>query len=418
MLQEDIMPIVKETISVSIKRNTHRGFIGWSGCDSICMDMQDCQEMCRRLLEAGRCMEALEASAYILVSGVKLASHADSSSGLLTEVVLSTMELTEACTKEIAGQEKKMRDKALAMLIKEVRKKVFDGWTEWRYGLLKCGICLCDGKSAEKLENALDILLEGIEEDCFPEYKRKEDWLVRYYLHRHLLGKEAVRTELYDHIGIKEFCIIAIRDAMESGDFDEAERLCLDKAEAEERRYYRKNDPEDWNNLLFQVYERAGDTEKQMMQAKKLLLFGNEKFWEVLKQIHEANGTWKSVYQGLLEELKDSRQGICYRTILIDENEKERLMEDVEGNPYDLFYYGGLLAEEYPERIYVLCDTVIRQQCAEAKDRREYRKVAKQIAQLIKWGGEDTAQKLIGELMQAYPRRLALADELKKLEKA
>ena len=80
---EDIIPIVKNTIAASIKCNTHRGYIGWSSCDNICMDMHDCLDMCAETLEKRGYMVALEAATYILVSGVKLASHADSSSGML-----------------------------------------------------------------------------------------------------------------------------------------------------------------------------------------------------------------------------------------------------------------------------------------------------------------------------------------------
>ena len=42
---EDIIPIVKNTIAASIKCNTHRGYIGWSSCDNICMDMHE--QICR-----------------------------------------------------------------------------------------------------------------------------------------------------------------------------------------------------------------------------------------------------------------------------------------------------------------------------------------------------------------------------------
>ena len=55
--------------------------------------------------------------------------------------------------------------------------------------------------------------------------------------------------------------------------------------------------------------------------------------------------------------------------------------------------------------------------CALAKDRREYKKITKNIAQLIKWKGNDTAKSLIEELMQRYPRKPALVDELEKVEK-
>lgn len=57
--------------------------------------------MCAEILEMRGYMAALEAAAYILVSGVKLASHADSSSGMLTDVIMCTYELIDKCTKEI-----------------------------------------------------------------------------------------------------------------------------------------------------------------------------------------------------------------------------------------------------------------------------------------------------------------------------
>ena len=362
-------------------------------------------------------MAALEAAAYILVSGVKLASHADSSSGMLTDVIMCTYELIDKCTKEIEKEDKQMRDQALALILKEAKKSVFDGWTDWRYNLLKSGICLCDEKSAKKLEKVLDTLLEISREDYFPEYTKKEDLIVRYLLHRHLYGKENTQKELYQNILINELRIIAIKDAMEEKNYDEAEKLCLEKANAENTWHYRSGDPEDWNNMLYDIYKTANNREKQIAQAKKLLLMGNEKFWGVLKQIYKACGTWNENYKSLLDELKDSKRTVCYRSVLISENEKKRLLEDVMENPYDLFYYGKYLVKEYPEQIYELCYKEISESCAQAKDRREYKKITKNIAQLIKWKGNDTAKSLIEELKQRYPRKPALLDELEKVEK-
>ena len=226
---EDIMPIVKNTIAASIKCNTHRGYIGWSSCDNICMDMHDCLDMCAETLEMRGYMVALEAATYILVSGVKLASHADSSSGMLTDVIMCTYELIEKCAKEIEKQDKQMRDQAFALIIKEARKSVFDGWTDWRYDLLKCGICLCDEKSAKKLEKVLDTLLEISREDYYPEYTKKEDLIVRYLLHRHLYGKKNTQKELYQNIAINELRIIAIKDAMPNKlpKFFDKHKICI-----------------------------------------------------------------------------------------------------------------------------------------------------------------------------------------------
>lgn len=96
---------------------------------------------------------------------------------------------------------------------------------------------------------------------------------------------------------------------------------------------------------------------------------GNEKFWGVLKHIYNKCGVWNENYGSLLDELKDSKRTVCYRSILISENEKKRLLDDVMENPYDLFYYGKYLVKEYPEQVYELCYKEISKSCAQAKDR-------------------------------------------------
>ena len=63
---EDIISIVKNTIAASIKCNTHRGYIGWSSCDNICMDMHDCLDMCAETLEMRAYLVALEATTCLL----------------------------------------------------------------------------------------------------------------------------------------------------------------------------------------------------------------------------------------------------------------------------------------------------------------------------------------------------------------
>lgn len=143
MASEELLSLVKETIRASIRRNTKRGFIGWSSCDQICMDMHGCLDQCGELRKEGSALEALEVTVYVLLEGIKLASCADSSSGMLTDVLGRACEMAKDCAEELSGQEKQMRDKALALIIKGAKKKAFDGWMDWRYGATFCtGICL------------------------------------------------------------------------------------------------------------------------------------------------------------------------------------------------------------------------------------------------------------------------------------
>lgn len=117
----------------------------------------------------------------------------------------------------------------------------------------------------------------------------------------------------------------------------------------------------------------------------------------------------------LLKELKQCKYSVCYRSVLVKENEKKLLLEAVTENPYNLFYYAQFLVMDYPNEIYELCANYIREQCAQATDRRLYKKVCKDLLQLIKWKGNATAKLLVDEFKATYPRRSALLDELQKV---
>lgn len=412
----DILEVAKMTINASIKCNTVRGYIGWHRCDNICMDMHDVLDMCEDAFKQERYAEVLEVATYVLVSGVKLASYADSSSGMLTDVVMRTFEVIDLCTQAIAKLDVSGRNQALSLIIKESKKKAFDGWTDWRYELLERAICLCDEKMAIKLEKVLDVFLEESKSDYAPEYARQEDVVLRYKLHRHLKGAEAVKVELYANLHIRDMRVIAVGDAVETKDFAEAEILCLEQIKKEEGHYYRRS-PDDWNNILFDVYVSAENIEKQIEQAKKILFLGNEKFWDILKHLYLSQNTWDKQKPLLLDELGKSKYTVCYRSVLVEENEKELLLKAVSENPYDLLYYAQLLVKDYPNEIYELCAGCIREKCAQATDRRLYKKVCKDLLQLIKWKGNDTARMLVDEFKETYPRRTALLDELQKVER-
>lgn len=119
----DILEVAKMTISTSIKCNTVRGFIGWHSCDNICMDMHDVLDMCEDAFKRERYQESLEADTYVLVSGVKLASCADSSSGMLTDVIMRAFELIDLSTQTIAKLDAAMRKHALVIDYKGSKEK-------------------------------------------------------------------------------------------------------------------------------------------------------------------------------------------------------------------------------------------------------------------------------------------------------
>lgn len=60
---------------------------------------------------------------------------------------------------------------------------------------------------------------------------------------------------------------------------------------------------------------------------------------------------------------------------------------------------------------------IMMHQKIEGTHRRLYKKVCKDLLQLIKWKGNATAKLLVDEFKATYPRRSALLDELQKVER-
>ena len=101
---------------------------------------------------------------------------------------------------------------------------------------------------------------------------------------------------------------------MEGKNYDEAEKLCLEKANAEEIWHYHCSDPK-IGIIYYMIYIRQQTTRKSKSHRQKTAIDGNEKFWDVLKQIFNDCGAWNENYESLLDELKDSKRTVCYRSI-------------------------------------------------------------------------------------------------------
>lgn len=210
MCSIDLLEVVKDKIKSSINNNKFRGFIGYNGCDNICMDMDEVLFQAEELLQSGDAMTALMIAIYITRSGANLASCADSSSGMLTNTVNFSLIIIEKCADMIACSNEEEKKQAVSIIIRESKKKPYDNWSDWRYELLKKSIILIDNKSAKSLEKALNEFLKKEEEKEYNDIDLMENKLIRYLLHRHIDGKDAVREELYRNIKIDEFCMIAV----------------------------------------------------------------------------------------------------------------------------------------------------------------------------------------------------------------
>ena len=224
---EQELRLAKECIRSSIRRNTHRGYIDWEGCDGICEDMDAILAQARRRLERGQPSAAIELAEYIALVGIDLASSADSSSGSLTMTLNEAQDLlgqgsAALCRGNFTAAEKQ---KALEKLLKAARNKAFDGWPSDRHVLLRAAIPLCEDKSAVKLFALLDNLLEAEMQKPYPEYYISLDRETRFYLIQQQEGTQAAHIYLMQNLDVDRIRELAVQEALDAGQFSEAERL-------------------------------------------------------------------------------------------------------------------------------------------------------------------------------------------------
>lgn len=405
---------IQELVRASIRENTYRGYIDDRGCDAICTDLDDALDKARLRAEQGKYELAVDIVRFVLLTGLELTEEAEDSSGSLgytIDVALETVRLVANGLVERGAD----RTECVAKLLDTVKDEAFDGWDFWRYDLLKRAAILADEQNEGEFYAVLDRLSDRrwkkFEDN--PRYAR-EDKILRWHIVRSARGEAAARAYLEQNLDVDELRLALVRNDMEKKDYASAERLCLERVarDDEQRRYQ----PSQWEHLLYEIYQKWGQRERQVEQARWLALLGGQGYYQVTKDLLLEAGRWEEEYPKFLAELKAARPEYEYMEILDQEGERTLLMERVRLYPERVFRFGGVLFPEYGDEICALCAERIRQQAESASDRKAYQRVCGLIQSLAEFGGEEEAIRLIAELRQAYPRRKAMQDELVQVE--
>jgi hypothetical protein len=407
---KEVLGTAKERVRIAVRQNTRRGFIGCGGCDAICNEISDSLDAARSMYLDKFPEIAFEIALYLLISEAKLASTADSSSGSLTFVTNMTTELLEAACDNIAASENvKLKKSCYEKLCKESRNKAFDGWSEWSYDILEIAAMLTTQKNFQKLDEILTEFSQRDEQrSCPSSYFRVAQAKVRLRMTETLEGKAAARTFIDAHLDMDEMRLLAVRQDMETGAYQNAEHLCLDIISSPNDNYYDRT--EKWMRLLFDIYSATGETQKQIDIADKLVFRGKTQYYGKMKALYGEN--WESEYPAIRARYKTSPS---YMYILNAEHDWLLLLNEVKEHPSTVFQYGKALAEYSPEAVYNIYRSEIVRGAAEASNRHEYKRVCTSIRELSAAGGMEEALMLIDELGEKYKRRPAMIDELNTL---
>ena len=409
--REGGIAMVKDYIRKTVRENTYRGFIDYSGCNNICRSLSELIQKTVLRLSGKNCLSAFDISLELLKTGMKLASTADSSSGALTDIMQDTQDLLIMTCDEISRScPDKDKDKCFDTMTALSKNKIFYGWSEWKYDLLSVAVKFLTEKNRKKFFDTLDSFLKENTGDFSGKFDTERNKIVRYYAIEKLDGYAAAYTYLLENIEVDALRKILINLSIEQEDYAQAEKWCLEKIDPAQG--FRSC--HEWLELMFEIYERWENREKQIEVARIFLSYGNTSHYEKFKKLCMVKGIWETEYRAMLAKMKGSYFHV-YMRILYDEKEWELLFGEVKDHPSYVFEYGKYLAS-FGGPLFDIYTSQLAEKVAGAFQKRsDYKLLCKSINELYDLGGTDHALSLISDFKAKYKNRPAMLDELNKL---
>lgn len=397
---------IKERITETIRRNSDRGFIPYTGCDRIC------EEMYAILEDAGKCPDqklAFDICIHILLRMIKLISHADTSSGMATDLIYF-------CQDDI-GKLRRTADEAhhkyfFDTIIKTANNKVFQDWPDNGYILLKSAVNFVrDKKQAQKILETFPLLGTLYDGRPYPD-----QLLITYEIIKRLDGSEAADKYINGHIDVPEIRMLAVDNAFAESNYSRVEKLCREAINAKIRGELNGRPP--WPYYLERLYKETCQQEKLLEIVRFILFQGDTSYFRVLKGMYVEKGIWDEQREPLWQELSRSLLDHDYASLLAREGVVHKLFDVVKNHPAYIFQYGKQLAGTFAKETYAIYESCILQEAQEATDRRKYKQVCRLIKNFAAAGAENKAIELIGHLTAIYPRRPAMLEELARVRKS
>lgn len=361
-------------------------------------------------------MHAIELALCVTHEMIDLLEGADDSDGDIGGVIEESFSFIS----EVIDDDEELilveRESVFNRLLEESTHSCYKDWEDWRLDLLEKCSELADTSS---LRNTLDKHLLALIEKS----QKKDSWSSNYLVERvniiryHLIvnndEQKKAQEFLDQNLQYSNFRKMAIEMELKKKEYKRVIELTL---EGEKKDKDLRGLVVQWKKYRYQAYKLSERLEEQRGTALEFILDGSAEYYHELKSTYSPH-EWLSEYPKiifLLENQKKTQQNV-YRDILIEEGEKEKLLEYVKGNLSSVVTYYKYLIPDFWEEVYEVFRQYIVHTAARAGNRRDYQGVCAIIRNLKKAGGKEQALEIKQILLDKYPNRPAFRDELSRV---
>jgi biopolymer transport protein ExbD len=412
--EEEIIKAIS-LIQTYIRNNSDRhGFLNYRDTDNAVYGAKLVLEKADAAINEKNVVQAVNLALCVVREMVDLIEIADDSNGSIGGVIENGFSRFDDIIEnaELNASEKRI---IFESLLKEASHTRYDDWSDWRLNYLEKASRLSDTPELRsELEIQMSIFIKTDDIDSWSgKYFTERVNQIRYDTILRNDGEQKALEFIEQNIQFSNFRKMTIERAMQNKDYDQVIKLTLD-GETKDKKFLGLVNK--WKEYRYKAYKLSGKLDEQREVAMDFIL--NEKF-EYYKELKNTYSTdeWVNIYPEiiLLSEGKNKGYSNIYTKILIEEDEKERLLGYVKKHPSSVERYYKHLIPEFKEEVYKLFIKNIKKTASGASSRKDYQNVCAIINELKKAGGKEQALEIKQELFGLYSNRPAFRDELTKI---
>jgi hypothetical protein len=233
---------------------------------------------------------------------------------------------------------------------------------------------------------------------------------IAMYRHMSVFSDEKTSKDyLHGHLENEELLMLAYERAMNEKDYFMAVHCANMALERHEREFGRAT----YERMLINALMASGDFEQAKPLLRKHVLKGDLEAYRLYIDLFEGNEKEREVDALLDDFMEIVHMESLFKIIAVEQDRLERLMLYTEKYPYTVVETCDVLMEGFRDRVCRVFEHVVFEKALNASDRRDYREIASVISRAKQVLGSD-ADAFAHGLIEKYPRKSALKDELRK----
>lgn len=259
-----------------------------------------------------------------------------------------------------------------------------------------------------KRDHSLISLLENIEKEYKYEYSQKEMLAEKYFYIVTHYEKGCFDRCVHNYYHLPSFQMLLIDYYIENKEYQKAIQICKEAIGKKDKLIYHEK--------LIQIYKLTNQKQLLKEECKQILFYikpGDLKYYDELKRCYHKS-EWEKEKVILLKQM--SEQHIDVLQIYLNEKMYDELFNYLmnEDDILRIKKYENIFRKRTPQKLIKYYHTYIMKSLKETGTREFYQELMGYL-RVIREIDEDKAYFIYNQLMQLYPKRRALIEELGKV---